>query len=335
MARFVIRRGIAMLAVLFVISLVTFFILRAVPGGPFDREKEIPPEVLANINARYHLDDPVLKQYTDYLYEVAIPHFTDDDLQLTTTTDFLINIDLPGNTTLRWMNFGPSFIARGRSVTDVIRDNFPITAQLGLVALAIAISIGVPAGIIAALNRNTLYDYAGMGVALIGVSIPVIIMGPVLQYIFGVWLKVLPISGWGEWTHFILPGFALGFSQSALIARLTRASLLQVLHEDYIRTAHAKGLSSRSVVGRHAMKNALIPVVTILGPLTAYLLTGSFVTEMIFAIPGVGREFVRSIGNRDYPLVMGTVLLYAFILVVANTVVDIGYAVIDPRIRYD
>ncbi len=335
MTRFVVRRSLAMLVVLFVISLVTFFILRAVPGGPFDREKEIPPEVLANINARYHLDDPVLKQYADYLYEVAIPHFTDDDYQLTTTTDFLINIDLPGNITLRWMNFGPSFIARGRSVTDVIRDNFPITAQLGLVALAIALSIGIPAGIIAALNRNTVYDYAGMGVAIIGVSIPVIIMGPVLQYIFGVWLKVLPISGWGDWTHFIMPAFALGFSQSALIARLTRASLLQVLHEDYIRTANAKGLSRRSVVGRHAMKNALIPIITILGPLTAFLLTGSFVTEMIFAVPGVGREFVRSIGNRDYPLVMGTVLLYAFILVVANTLVDIGYAVVDPRIRYD
>lgn len=334
MTGFFVRRTLAMLVVLFVISVVTFFILRAVPGGPFDREKELPPEVIANINARYHLDDPITKQYTDYLYEVAIPRLTDDDLQLTPATDYLVNIDLPGSKTLRWMNFGPSFIARGRSVTDVLRDNFPITAQLGMFALATAISIGVPAGIIAALNRNTMYDYAGMSVAIIGVSIPVIIMGPVLQYVFGVWLKVLPISGWGTWSHFIMPGFALGFSQSALIARLTRASLLQVLNEDYVRTARAKGLIERVVIGKHAMRNALIPVTTVLGPLTAYLLTGSFVTEMIFAVPGVGREFVRSIGNRDYPLVMGTVLLYAFILVIANTIVDIVYAILDPRIRY-
>jgi ABC-type dipeptide/oligopeptide/nickel transport system permease component len=335
MTEFIIRRTLAMLVVMFVISLVTFMILRAVPGGPFDRERELPEEVIANINARYHLDDPVFKQYADYLYEVAVPHITGEDFRLTVDTDFLINLDLPGDQTLRWMNFGPSFIARGRSVTDVLRDNFPVTAQLGIYSLAIALSIGMPAGIFAALNRNTIYDYAGMSIAILGVSVPVIIMGPILQYVLGVRFNLLPISGWGSWKQIIMPAFALGFSQSALIARLTRASLLQVLHEDYIRTARAKGLQDRSVIGKHAMKNALIPVITVLGPLTAYLLTGSFVTELIFAIPGVGREFVRSIGNRDYPLVMGTVLLYAFILVAANALVDITYALLDPRIRYD
>lgn len=335
MTKFIVHRLLAMLVVLFVISIVTFFILRAVPGGPFDRERELPPEIIANINARYRLDDPLFKQYFDYINEVAFPHFTDDNLQRTITTDYLVNINLPGSKTLRWMNFGPSFIARGRTVTDVMRHNFPITAQLGVYSLAVAMAIGLPLGMIAALRRNTMYDYMGMGVAIIGVSVPVIIMGPLLQYILGVRFALLPLSGWGEWKHIIMPAFALGFSQSAIIARLTRASLLQVLHEDYIRTAYSKGLRDRTVIGKHALKNALIPVATVMGPLAAFLLTGSFVTEMIFAVPGVGREFVRSIGNRDYPLVMGTVLLFAFVLVLANAIVDITYALLDPRIRLD
>lgn len=335
MGAFIIRRLLAMAVVLFVVSLVTFFILRAVPGGPFDQERELPEHVIENLNARYRLDDPVLTQYADYLYQVAIPHITSDDLQRTVTTDYLVNLNLPGSKTLRWMNFGPSYAARGRTVTDVLRINFPVTLELGLYALTVAVSIGVPAGILAALNRNTIYDYAGMSVAIIGVSVPVIVMGPFLQYIFGVQFNLLPLTGWGTVEQVLMPSFALGFSQSALIARLTRASLLQVLHEDYIRTARAKGLGERLVVGRHALKNALIPVVTILGPLAAFLMTGSFVTETIFAVPGIGREFVRSIGNRDYPLVMGTVLLFAFMLVIANMIVDILYAVLDPRIRFD
>jgi len=186
-----------------------------------------------------------------------------------------------------------------------------------------------------ALNRNTGWDYLGMGIATIGVSITSITLGPLLQYVFGVELGVLPISGWGTFSHMIMPAFALGFAQSAIIARLTRASLLQVLNEDYIRTARAKGLSSRRVIWMHVLKNGMIPVVTVLGPIAAFLVTGSFITEQIFAIPGIGRAYVQSIGNRDYTLIMGTTLFFAFVLVIANTFVDISYAWLDPRIRYD
>jgi ABC-type dipeptide/oligopeptide/nickel transport system permease component len=223
---------------------------------------------------------------------------------------------------------------------------------LGLFAMALAILIGMPLGILAALKQNTFWDYGGMGIAIIGVSVPVIVLGPILVYIFGVNLKWLPPTGWGSKPPYLLgflptqfgvqyiryallPVVALGMGSSALIARLTRASLLQVVREDYVRTARAKGLHERTVIMRHALKNSLIPVITILGPLTAALVTGTFVTESIFGIPGMGRYFVTSITNRDYPVIMGTILLYAVFLVVANMFVDIIYAYLDPRIRYD
>lgn len=236
---------------------------------------------------------------------------------------------------LRWINFGPTYGSRNRSVNDIFRDSLPISFQLGSAAMAIAMAIGIPLGTISALRRNTIYDYAGMGVAVFGVSLPVIITAPILQYLFGVQMKILPPTGWGEIEHFVLPSFALGFVNSALIARLTRASLLQVLNEDYIRTARAKGLSERMVVIRHAVKNGMIPVVTILGPLFAVLVTGSFVVETFFGIPGLGRYFVTSIRGRDYPVIMGTILLFAGVVSLANTFVDIVYAWLDPRIRFD
>lgn len=220
-------------------------------------------------------------------------------------------------------------------MNDIFRDNLPISFQLGVAALVVALVIGVPAGVIAALKRNTFYDYTGMGIAIVGVSIPVIIMGPVLQYAFGVQWRLLPVSGWGTAGQMIIPAFALGFAQSALLARLTRASLLQVMNEDFIRTARAKGLSERMVVIFHAMKNSLIPVVTVLGPLFAALVTGSFVIETIFGIPGMGKFFVTSVTGRDYPVIMGTLLLYATFLVLMNMLVDIVYAWLDPRIRFD
>lgn len=322
-----------MFVVLIVVSIVTFFFLRAIPGGPFDGEKELPDRVMANLEAKYNLDAPVGQQYLDYMQDIMLPTVTDSEWKRTPAEDYLINIELSDDMAIRWMNFGPSFNSRGRPVNDYFRDNFPVSLQLGIAALLIAVVIGLPAGIIAALNHNKPLDYASMGVAIVGVSFPVIILGPFLQYVFGVSLGWLPITGWGTPQHVILPAFALGFAQSALIARLTRASLLQVLHEDYIRTARAKGLGEARVIRLHALKNALIPVVTVLGPLTAFLVTGSFVTELIFAIPGIGRQFVTSISNRDYPVVMGTVLLFAFILVLMNTAVDILYAWIDPRIR--
>jgi ABC-type dipeptide/oligopeptide/nickel transport system permease component len=219
-------------------------------------------------------------------------------------------------------------------------------------AVVVALIVGMPLGILAALRQNTAYDYLGMGVAIFGVSVPVIVLGPILVWLFGVTLKWLPPTGWGAkppyllgflpshlgWDFFrfaIMPSVALGLGSSAIIARLTRASLLQTVREDYIRTARAKGLPERTIITRHALKNSLIPVVTILGPLFAALVTGTFVTELIFGIPGMGRYFVTSITNRDYPVIMGTILLYAVFLVIANLLVDLTYAYLDPRIRYD
>ena len=239
-----------------------------------------------------------------------------------------------------------------RTVNDIFRQQLPISGQLGTMAMLIAIIIGMPLGILAALKQNTIYDYAGMSVAIFGVSVPVIVLGPILIYIFGVTLKWLPPTGWGSkppylfgflptklgWDFFkfaIMPSVALGLGSSAVIARLTRASLLQTVREDYIRTARSKGLHERTIIVRHALKNSLIPVVTIVGPLFAALVTGTFVTELTFGIPGMGKYFVTSITNRDYPVIMGTILLYAVFLVLANLLVDLTYAFLDPRIRYD
>jgi ABC-type dipeptide/oligopeptide/nickel transport system permease component len=332
---FIARRFVWMLLVLFLVSLVTFALMHATPGGPFSREKEVPPQVLASLEAKYNLDAPIYQQYIDYMGAVLIPRITDSTFKRTPLEDYLINIELPAGYALRWMNFGPSFRERNRTVSSMIAFHLPASIQLGQAAIIVALIIGVPSGIIAALKRNTRWDYLSVSFAMIGVSVPTIISGPLLQYIFGVNLKILPVSGWESWQNLILPAFALGFTESAIIARLTRASLLQVLNEDYIRTARAKGLSERKVITLHALKNALIPVVTVLGPLVAFLVTGSFVTETIFSIPGIGRFFVTSIANRDYPLIMGTVLLFALFLVVANTFVDVIYAWLDPRIRYD
>lgn len=336
MASFIARRMLWMVLVLILVSLVTFLLMRAVPGGPFDREKELPPAIMANLEAKYNLDAPLTQQYIDYVGAIIIPRITGDEYRRSTTEDYLINIDIPAtDVTLRWMNFGPSLVNRSRTATSIIKENLPVSAQLGIASLAVALVIGLPAGVIAALRRNTIWDYVGMGIATIGVSVTVITLGPLMQYIFGVSMGILPISGWGTPAQIIMPAFALGFAQAAIIARLTRASLLQVLNEDYIRTARAKGMRERRVITLHALKNALIPVATVLGPLAAALVTGSFVTETIFAIPGIGRVFVTSIGNRDYPVIMGTTLLYAFFLVVANALVDITYAWLDPRIRFN
>jgi ABC-type dipeptide/oligopeptide/nickel transport system permease component len=342
-----------MLVVVLVVSLITFLLMHAVPGGPFTREKALPEDTIKLLNERYHLDQPLYVQYTSYLYAVFIPHFTTTPPPaiITPQDDFLINAKI-GPVWVHWMNFGPSYRSRGRTVNDIFRNNLPISAQLGVMALFIAVIIGMPLGILAALKQNTAFDYVGMGVAILGVSVPVIVLGPILIWIFGITLKWLPPTGWDSkppflfgflpskftWEFFqqaIMPSFALGLGSSAVIARLTRASLLQTIREDYIRTARAKGLHERVIIVRHAMKNSLIPVVTVVGPLFAALVTGTFVTELIFGIPGMGKYFVTSIGNRDYPVIMGTILLYAVFLVVANLIVDLMYAYLDPRIRYD
>lgn len=338
MGRFIIRRMLWMLLVLFAISVVTFTLMRLVPGGPFNSERGIPEAVKRNLERRYNMDAPIVEQYLDYMGGLILPRITDSEWKQSQQEHYLINIETPmlgEGTAIRWMNFGPSLASPNRTVTAIIEDALPVSFQLGVAALLVALTIGIPVGTIAALRQNTSIDYVSMAIAVTGVSIPSIISAPVLKYIFAVQLKLLPTNGWGEFQHVILPAFALGFIQSALIARLTRASLLQVLREDYIRTARAKGLSERVVITIHALKNSLIPVVTVIGPLAAALLTGTFVVETIFGIPGLGRSFVASIGNRDYPLIMGTVLLYASFVVIGNLLVDIAYAALDPRIRYD
>lgn len=333
MVQYAARRFIYLLLVLVVVSAITFFIMHQIPGGPFTREKKLHPTVLQNLNQKYHLDDPLYQQYLDYMYDLFIPRVTDDTESFAATEDFLINVSLPADKALRWINFGPSFKSQTLSVNDIVRDHLPVSTELGTAALAIAMLIGIPLGTLAALKKNTTYDYISMSAAILGVSVPVIVLGPLLKYVFAVELGWLPTSGWGSFEQLIMPAFALGFAQSALLARLTRASLLQVLNEDYIRTAYAKGLRQRRVVVVHALKNAMIPVITIIGPLFAALITGTFVTERVFGIPGLGSYFVTSITNRDYAVIMGTTLIFAFFIVVANFLVDLTYAWLDPRIR--
>jgi ABC-type dipeptide/oligopeptide/nickel transport system permease component len=336
MGNFILRRFLWMLLVLFVVSVITFGLMHAVPGGPFSLEKRLPEQTLAQLRAKYHLDEPITSQYLRYIGDILIPVVLTGPQQKSLDHDYLITIKLPvgDNATLRWANFGPSIKSTSRTVNDIFRDNLPISFQLGILSLIVSLMIGFPLGIISALKRNTFYDYAGMGIAILGVSIPIIIIAPIMQYFFGVQLKWLPLTGWGTLRQTILPAFALGFGSSALIARLTRASVLQVMNEDYIRTARAKGLREGQVITVHALKNSLIPVVTVFGPMVAYLVTGTFVVETIFAIPGMGRFFVTSITGRDYPVIMGTILLFAVFLVIANTVVDLVYIWLDPRIRY-
>jgi ABC-type dipeptide/oligopeptide/nickel transport system permease component len=324
MSRYIIRRILWFIPVLFGITLVTFVLARALPGGPFDfaGDRTIPPSVVANLERKYNLDQPMWKQYGKWVLDM-----------------------LQGD-------LGPSFHYRSLYVQDILKQTFPVSFQLGMLSMALALIIGIPLGTIAALNHNTPVDYGSSFLAILGVSIPNVVLAPFLIFFFGLKLGWFPVARWGAdytefifgilppltadfWTHAVLPTIALGTGLSASIARLTRASLLQVTREDYIRTARAKGLRERVVIVIHAMKNALIPVVTILGPLFAAIVTGTFVIEQIFGISGMGQHFVDSVNNRDYPIVMGVTMLYSVLLVIANLIVDITYAWLDPRIRYD
>lgn len=338
MTQYLVRRILAMFGVLVVVSALTFFFMLITPGSPFDSDKNVPDRVKAQLEAKYNLDLPPLTQYMLYMNDLIIPRVEATDTPPDASgivRDYLVDFQIFGTeSSFRWMNFGPSYRSSSRSVNDIFKDHLPVSFQLGVAAMTIALVIGIPTGIMAALGRNTWVDYASMSIALVGVSVPSIVSGPILRYVFGVQLRWLPPTGWGEFQHIILPAVALGFSASAILARLTRASLLQVLNEDYIRTARAKGLSEQVVISVHALKNSMIPVATILGPMFAALTTGTFIVELIFGVPGLGRYFISSIGNRDYPVIMGTTLLYGFFLVFANLVVDIMYAMLDPRISY-
>ncbi len=337
MAKFMARRLGWMALVILVVSLITFFFMHAVPGGPFTLEKPLPPATLEQLKMKYGLHLSLPEQYLNYMSDILLPVFTSGEGGDKLKHNYLINMPLPfgDRLVLRWMDFGPSYKSTTRTVNDIFRENLPLSAQLGMQAAIFAIALGIPLGVVAALRRNTFYDYSGMGIAIFGVSVPVIISAPILQYVIGVQLGWLPLTGWGKPAQMILPVFTLGFSQSAVIARITRASMLQVLNEDYVRTARAKGLRERHVVIGHVMKNALIPVVTVLGPMLAFLITGSFIVETIFAIPGMGRFFVISLFGRDYSVIMGAIMLLATLVVLANTLVDVAYAWLDPRIRYD
>lgn len=302
MTRYVFRRLGGAIIILWVIITVTFALMHAIPGGPFTTEKKLPPQVKASIEAKYHLDDPVWKQYGDYLGGV-------------------ITGDL-----------GPSYKYEGRSVNDIISDAFPISAQLGLLSLMVAVVGGIAAGAISAMRPNGIVDYAVTVLSTIGISVPTFIIGAVLVYVVGFELGWFPVALWRGPSYMVLPVLTLAAQPMAFIARLTRSGLLDVYQQEYIRTARAKGLSSWTILTRHALGNAILPVITYLGPLAASLLTGSFIVETIFAIPGLGQYFVTSIYNRDYTVILGITIFYSALVVFLNILVDMIYPLIDPRV---
>ena len=305
MLSFIFRRLLASVLTLFVVVVLSFFIMRLVPGGPFSQERGIHPKIKENIEKKFHLDEPLWKQGVRYIGD-------------------LCRGDL-----------GPSLKRPNRTVNEILAEAFPRSALLGATALLMALLLGCSAGVYAALHHNTARDYASMGLVMIGVSIPSMVLAPLLITFFALTLKLFPTSGWGTLSQLILPASALGLAYAARIARLTRGGMLEVIRQDYIRTARAKGLSERLVIWRHALRLGLSPLVSYLGPGTASILTGSFVVEKIFAIPGMGTYFVSAASERDYTLALGTVLVYSVLLVSLNLVVDIAQAILDPRVRLE
>lgn len=327
MGKFLIRRIIMALPVLLLIIFVSFAVIRATPGGPFDMVGEgrrVPQAVIDGLNRQYGLDQPLMTQFIRYLASLAR------------------------------LDFGPSLgrSSLGEPVSEIIGRGLPVSMQVGVFSVILGFALGIPLGVLAALYHNTIVDYGATFLAVLGTSIPNLVLGPLLIIIFAVslnWLPVADVNGiwrstirnpavifsWEYVSLAILPVFTLGTGMMAGIARLTRASLLQVLREDYIRTARAKGLKERTVIYGHALKNALIPVATILGPLLAAVLTGSFIIERIFNIPGIGGEFVSSVASRDYNLLVGVTIVYSVFLVAGNILVDVMYTWLDPRIRFD
>jgi len=304
MFSFIVRRILWTIPVILIVSSITFLLMHSVPGSPFTRERALPAAIQKNLEAKYHLNDPLWKQYIDYMYG-------------------FVRFD-----------FGPSIAYRSRTVNDILAQQWPVTATLGGVAFLFAVVIGIPLGVLSAVKQNTMIDHGSMIAAMLGVSIPAIALGPFLIWIFALKLKWLPVATWGSPAHIVLPALTLSTAYLARFARITRAAMLQVVREEYILAARAKGLREIVVNLRHAFRNALIPVTTIAGPAFADIVTGSLVVEQIFAIPGIGKYYVQSIGNRDYPVIMATTLLFALVIVLMNLLVDISYAMLDPRIRY-
>ena len=305
MAYYLIKRVLLAIVTIWIVITITFFVMHAVPGGPFMSEKAISKEAQAALEAKYGLDKPLWEQYTTYLKGI-----------------------------LTQFDFGPSLKQRGRSVISVIMDGMKTSAKLGTIAAVSAAAIGIVLGAVAALKRNKLVDKTIMVVTTAFVSMPSFIMGSFLLIVFSVQLRLLPANG-STSAGLILPVITLALYPMAYITRLTRSSMLDVLGQDYIRTARAKGVSGRNIIFGHALKNALIPVITYFGPMLAFILTGSMVVEQIFAVPGIGRQFVSSITNRDYTMIMGTTIFLASLIVILNLVSDILYKVVDPRIEFE
>lgn len=304
MARYIIKRVISMVITLIIIITLTFVLMHSVPGGPFtDEERGLPPAVEKALMEKYKLNDPLWKQYIDFMGGV-------------------LRFDL-----------GPSYAYEGRSVTELIKSGFPVTGSLALFSLILIVITGVPLGVTAALKQNKLTDRIIMVLATIGRTIPAFVKATLLLFVFSYTLGWFPIFGVNGWKSFVLPSIALSLSSIAYITRLNRSTMLEVLSQDYIRTARAKGVRRLKVIYKHALKNASIPTVTVLGTRLATLLTGSFVVEKIFALPGIGRYFVQSVGNRDYPTIMGVTIFYSVILLIMMLIVDISYGFLDPRVR--
>lgn len=305
MGRYIVKRVVAGLVTIFVLVTLTFFLMHAIPGSPFNSpgENKLPPAVLERLYTMYGLDKPVFEQYTTYLGNV----FQGD--------------------------FGMSFKRANVSVNKLVSVGFPISARVGLMAIAVSLGVGVPLGVISAVKRGRWPDFASMAFATIGISAPAFVISVVLLYVFSMHLKWLPSMGLTSWRHYILPVACLAFQPIAYIARQIRSSMLDALQQDYTRTARAKGVSEAGVIWKHALKNSILPVVTYMGPLVAGLLTGSFIVERLFSIPGIGRDYVASVGDRDYTMIMGMTAFFGIFVIVCNIVVDICYALIDPRVK--
>jgi oligopeptide transport system permease protein len=305
MLRFAFRRFLQTIPVMLCIITVTFFMVRFAPGGPFTGEKAIAPEILRNLEAHYGLDQPLWRQYVNYLGNLARG------------------------------DLGPSLKYSSRTVTEIIGEKLPVSLELGAWALLVALALGLPLGVIAAVKRNTWLDYLCSSVGMIGICVPTFVLGPLLALVFGIHLQWFNVSNWYEPGDRVLPALTLGFVYAAYLMRLTRGGMLEVLGQDFIRTARAKGASEMRIILRHALRGGLLPVVSFLGPAIAGILTGSFVIETIFQIPGLGREFVNSAFSRDYTLVLGTVILYAALIVALNLVADIVQVWLNPKLKFE
>jgi oligopeptide transport system permease protein len=300
---YIARRVLWIIPVLFVVSVLTFGLMHTAPGGPWDREKKVPEVQLAALNAKYGLDLPIYEQYLNWAGKLLV------------------------------LDLGPSFKYRDRTVNEIVADGIWNTVQLGIMAFVLAVVVGIPLGVIAALGHNKWPDYLSTSISIVGIATPTFVLAIMLVLLFSLYLGWFPTGGWKGPQYWVLPTIALAGFSIAQIARYTRASMLEVTRKDYIRTAHSKGIGGQAVVRRHMIRNALIPVVTILGPILAFMVTGSFIIETFFSVPGIGRYYVTAIEQRDYGVIMAMTILYAAVVAILNLVVDVLYAYIDPRIR--